>query len=327
MSLKTTSNLIGSAAKALLSTYDVLGTLDIGGAKGMILYVDWVPGSGGTTRSLALKVECAYGDSGTDFYQQTYDVLGSGVNVPTAHEHQIAGIAASTETKPMIVVRCHGRRARISLKETLAGGGNQGVVTVRAVLADDGEDIQNAYLPTISVAIDEFPAAAAVSSDVNAAPTTTSLYSYGMVYDSVANTWVRAKGNALDGQAVYVGTSATLGGWTVAKSAALAPSLVLKASAGKLGKVTGRLDSTLATGTYYLMFIDAASLPVNGAVTTLLGTVKIQHTTGTDSRFDIDVTPDGVTATTGIVLAVSTTDFASLTITASNCLSATGLVK
>lgn len=181
MGLKTTGTLIGSAATALTSSYVALGNLQVGGSVGMILMVEWTPGSGGTTRSLALKAEFAYDDAGTTYFQESYNVLGSGANVITDKEHQINGVAASTPTKKLIPIRCYGRNAKISVKETLAGGGDAGTITVRSVFVED-DDFMNELLPTISVSIDEFPAAALLG-DNTALPTTTQVGAAMEAYD------------------------------------------------------------------------------------------------------------------------------------------------
>lgn len=130
-------------------------------------------------------------------------------------------------------------------------------------------------------------------------------------------------------------TSSTISGLTVPNysvdaSTALEASSVSKASAGIVCKFYGRIDSTAATATYYVQLMNASSLPANGAVTFLVTPIKIQHNTGTDSYFDIDLTGDDanscVTASTGIVWDLSSTEFTK-TISASNVVSATVLYK
>jgi hypothetical protein len=97
--------------------------------------------------------------------------------------------------------------------------------------------------------------------------------------------------------------------WSVAQNSALAASLVIKATAGVIRSVSGRIDSTLASGTYYLLLMNAASLPANGAVTNLMAPQKYIHVNGTDDRFALDFTANGIFASVGAVLAISTTEF------------------
>ena len=74
-----------------------------------------------------------------------------------------------------------------------------------------GESGFSAVADTISVAIDEFPAASAAS-DNYANPTTTDVKSFGMVWDGA--TWDRAKGDSTDGALVNLGANndVTVGG-------------------------------------------------------------------------------------------------------------------
>ena len=97
--------------------------------------------------------------------------------------------------------------------------------------------------------------------------------------------------------------------WSVDQSAALEASTVTKASAGVLRKVIGRIDSTHATLTYYVQGYNAASLPADGAVTHLFAPKKVVHVNGTDSNFELDFTDNGIFASTGIVLGLSTSEF------------------
>lgn len=114
--------------------------------------------------------------------------------------------------------------------------------------------------------------------------------------------------------------------YSVDQSAALEASSVIKASAGTLYKITGRIDSTASTDLYYLQIINAASVPANGSVTLLMAPILIDHTNGTNSFFDIDLAPYGVHGSTGLVLVASTTEFTKTIIT-SNWMSATALYK
>ena len=92
-------------------------------------------------------------------------------------------------------------------------------------------------------------------------------------------------------------------------SVALEASSVSKATPGYLAAAGGRIDSTAASGTYYIQFMNAASLPADGTVTFLLAPQKIQHTQNTDSPFDVDIKREYIYASTGIVWCVSSTEF------------------
>lgn len=112
----------------------------------------------------------------------------------------------------------------------------------------------------------------------------------------------------LDGAGVPI-SFIPAGTYSVRKSAALETSGVVKASAGTLYKVAGRIDSTAPSNTYYLQLINAASVPVDGAVTLLTAPIKVVFVTGTDFAFDIDLEVAGIAASTGIVIVLSTTEF------------------
>lgn len=93
-------------------------------------------------------------------------------------------------------------------------------------------------------------------------------------------------------------------------SAALEASSIAKAAAGNILGTEGRIDSTAPTGTYYIQWMDSATLPANGAVTMLRAPMKIQHVSGMDDYFSwFTDTINGVPATAGIVVDISTTEF------------------
>lgn len=91
-------------------------------------------------------------------------------------------------------------------------------------------------------------------------------------------------------------------------SAALEASSVTKASSGRLYGMVGYVDGTLASGTYYILFMNASSLPADGAVTLLVSAVPVVHTTGTPTLVNVDFSNiGGIYASTGIVACISTT--------------------
>src|ERR1700691_4491876 len=89
-----------------------------------------------------------------------------------------------------------------------------------------------------------------------------------LVFDDSGALWVRIFGGASE----PVRTNVT--------GAALAASHVLKASAGTFISAACEIDPSAPTATYYLMLLDAASVPADGAVT-VLASVAIDHTNGT----------------------------------------------
>ena len=92
-------------------------------------------------------------------------------------------------------------------------------------------------------------------------------------------------------------------------SAALEASTISSAAAANFYKAYGFIDSTAASGTYFILTLNAASVPGNGAVTHLIAPVPVVHTTGTPSTFNIRTDGDiPVAASTGIVLVCSTTN-------------------
>lgn len=101
--------------------------------------------------------------------------------------------------------------------------------------------------------------------------------------------------------------------FSVSQSAGvLEASRVVKNAAGKLQKAIIQVDSTLASGTYYIQFLNAAALPADGAVTHLIDPLVVVHSSGTTDQlaFDFVGAEDGTTgvyASTGIVVVLSTT--------------------
>ncbi|MFA5376074.1 MAG: hypothetical protein WC455_10045, partial [Dehalococcoidia bacterium] len=118
-------------------------------------------------------------------------------------------------------------------------------------------------------------------------------------------------GEALPAGTASIGTvgESTTPIWSVDQSAALEASSVAKASAGVIREFDGRIDSTAPSATYYIQFLDAASLPADGAVTMLRTPVKVIHTTGADSLVAVDFLANGLTASSGIVWCISSTEF------------------
>lgn len=159
----------------------------------------------------------------------------------------------------------------------------------------------------------EFSAHASIT-DGEATPNTTRVGADLMGFNGT--TWDRLRSNTNKILEVSGGSS------SVAKSAAKEASHVVKASAGVFYGGIYRVDSALANGTYYIQFLNASSLPADGAVTQLINPIKVAHTSGTDDLYDLDLSLTGITASTGIVVALSTTEF-TLTISSANLVTTT----
>lgn len=97
--------------------------------------------------------------------------------------------------------------------------------------------------------------------------------------------------------------------YTIDKSAALEASTIVNAGPCNIRLISGRIDSTAPTATYYLQRINSTTLPADGAVTLLDAPTKFQHVTGTDTPVLIDYTTNCLNASTGGVICLSTTDF------------------
>lgn len=111
-------------------------------------------------------------------------------------------------------------------------------------------------------------------------------------------------------------------------SAALEASSISKASAGNLIEAYGSIDKTAASGQYYVLFLDSATLPIDGAVTHLVSPIPVTHISGTDSTWQYDKTKYDVAAANGIVIVLSTTMVIKTMVTGGNvALFATVLTK
>jgi hypothetical protein len=97
--------------------------------------------------------------------------------------------------------------------------------------------------------------------------------------------------------------------YTVVQSSALEASHILKASAGALRLFDCRVDSTLASGTYYVQFLVSATLPVDGAVTHARTPIKVIHSLGVDDYVFLDMGINSLYFPTGCVAVLSSTEF------------------
>lgn len=121
------------------------------------------------------------------------------------------------------------------------------------------------------------------------------------------------------------GGSVSIAPWSHALTTALAASLLVKAGAGTLGYISGRIDSSAPSGNYYIQVWNLAALPADATavsnVNSLAAPLKIQFTTGIDQYFQFQTPTGGETASAGIVVGISTTEFTKTA--AGNLMSAT----
>ena len=87
-----------------------------------------------------------------------------------------------------------------------------------------------------------------------------------------------------------------------------------------LAKVTGRIDSGGASDDYYIQLLCASALPADTTVVNnanvRLSPLKLTHTNGVDTTFDIDFGPDFVKCPNGLFVVASTTEFTKTIVTA-----------
>jgi len=84
-----------------------------------------------------------------------------------------------------------------------------------------------------------------------------------------------------------------------------------------LAKMTGRIDKSAATDTYYIQIFNTTTnadnlvdgLFANSDATLLIAPIEIEHVNGVSSTFDVDVINRFVHANKGLTVAVSTTEF------------------
>jgi len=96
-------------------------------------------------------------------------------------------------------------------------------------------------------------------------------------------------------------------GWLLYRSTALEASAIAKNAPGMITGLDVRVDSTLASGTYYVQVLNSATVPVDGAVTHIVAPYKVIHTIGYDDN--IEDRFQAIFASAGIVICLSTTEF------------------
>lgn len=101
--------------------------------------------------------------------------------------------------------------------------------------------------------------------------------------------------------------------WSNNFSTALANSFLVKAGSGNLRSVTLRVDSTLASGTYYVQLWNLAVLPADTTAVTLVNSlaapVKVVHVLGVNDLLRYDFDEYGVPFTAGVIFGLSSTEF------------------
>jgi hypothetical protein len=79
---------------------------------------------------------------------------------------------------------------------------------------------------------------------------------------------------------------------------------VVKGSAGRLKDASIQILAAVATGTYYVMFIDAATLSDGAGKTLLRSSIEVNHVSGSTDTISVN-NFDGAASSAGIVIAVS----------------------
>lgn len=106
--------------------------------------------------------------------------------------------------------------------------------------------------------------------------------------------------------------------WLFNFSTALANSFVIRPAPGVIRSITLRVDSTLATATYYVQLWNAIAVPADGTAVTLANSlaapVKIQHVNGVDSNVRYDFNEGGERFSVGASLNLSSTEFTKTTV-------------
>lgn len=104
-------------------------------------------------------------------------------------------------------------------------------------------------------------------------------------------------------------TSATGVGSVAFTSTALEGGRIVSAAPGTLVSLSARIDSTLASGTYYVQVHNAAAEPANGTSAFLLRPFKVVHVSGLDDDLSFDIPSKGVKANVGVYVCISSTEF------------------
>lgn len=164
-----------------------LGYHKVGGETFAAIYVDYTTGAAETNNTLTMKIEFSL--DGTNWYQQSYDSLSSGVNSLSDLEHTILGAAAATSYKKLYLVPMSGMFMRASFKESGVAA-NAGTVSASLIMGPEGVGYNHQSV-AVSMSLDEFPAAALLA-DNTSLPTTTQMGAVLEAYDGTNVDLVRA---------------------------------------------------------------------------------------------------------------------------------------
>lgn len=245
--------------------------------------------------------------------------------------YRLDGAAAATSYTKRVNLPVCTKGVRIYVRE-VGVVANFGTITIKANIVAAGAAFYNRSLQTVSLEGgassgvyvedtehangDSGVAVLTKRTDAAAASAGTDGDYQTLNTDALGNLWVHeyyapgAEDNsnnviATQNKPLAVSTYA----WSSDISAALEASTISKATPGVIRAATVRIDSTHATATYYIQFYNSATLPADGAVTFLCAPYKVQHVTGTDTTVSFDFTMNGLYASAGIVMALSTTEF------------------
>jgi hypothetical protein len=103
--------------------------------------------------------------------------------------------------------------------------------------------------------------------------------------------------------------------WLTNFTTALAAKLIITTTdLSTLRSVSGRIDSTAPTATYYVQLWGLNDVPADATAVTLangalIAPLKVPHVSGTDDQIVLDFADGGVQGALGLVVGLSTTEF------------------
>lgn len=170
------------------------------------VYVKYTAGAAETNNTLTWKIEFSAND-GTDWVQERVDTVSSSTVTSSVLEHTLLA-ADTTPVYDFYAIPVTAKNMRIQVKESGVAA-NAGSVLIYVVVGDAGAEAYNRNITTFSVSLDEFSTAGAISADNQAAPTTTQVYSHGMVFDGTD--WDRMRGGVTTNSTTPTGFVNTIG--------------------------------------------------------------------------------------------------------------------
>lgn len=139
-----------ATAQALTGSYvvaNVKSSFSIDGESVGALFVSYTTGAAETSNTLSFKIEFSY--DGTNWFQQSYDTLSSGVNTLADLEHAISGASAATTYTKGYVVPLSAKYMRVYFKETGVAA-NFGTVSANIVLGAEGQSYNHQSIQSIA---------------------------------------------------------------------------------------------------------------------------------------------------------------------------------